>query len=118
MQLNLPDAPPARSAAPARSASGVVGYVGAYHATGDACAYLQSLAVDPAHRRQGVATALLAEARRWAAAQGAERLIADVAARNYPALRLLQRAGFAFCGFNDRCYPKDEVAVFLSVELR
>ena len=62
--------------------------------------------------------ALLAEARRWAAAQGAERLIADVAARNYPALRLLQRTGFAFCGFNDRCYPKDEVAVFLSVELR
>lgn len=118
MQLNLPDAPPGRAAPAERSAASVVGYVGAYHAAGDACAYLQSLAVDPTRRRQGIAAALLAEARRWAAAQGAERLIADVAARNYPALRLLQRTGFAFCGFNDRCYPKDEVAVFLSVELR
>ena len=110
MQLSLPPA--------GRGASAVVGYAGAFHATGDACAYVQSLAVDPSHRRQGIATALLAEARRWATARGAERLIADVAARNYPALRLLQRTGFAFCGFNDRCYPKDEVAVFLSVELR
>ena len=47
----------------------------------------------------------------------AEGLMADVSARNYPALRLLQQAGFAFCGFNDRCYPNGEVALFFSCRL-
>jgi ribosomal-protein-alanine N-acetyltransferase len=96
----------------------VVGYLGAYHRQGESFAYLQSLAVDSAYRRRGIASRLLAEASRWAAGQGAGRILADVAARNYPALRLLRKTGYAFCGYNDRCYPKDEVAVFLSVEVR
>jgi ribosomal protein S18 acetylase RimI-like enzyme len=96
----------------------VVGYVAARFRTGDPCAYLQSLTVDPAHRRQGIGSRLLGEACRWAAQEGAGRLLADAGARNYPALRLLRRAGFTFCGYNDRCYLKDEVAVFLSVDVR
>jgi ribosomal protein S18 acetylase RimI-like enzyme len=99
-------------------AVGVVGYVAARFRAGDPCAYLQSLSVDPAHRRQGIGSRLLEEACRWAAREGAGRLLADAGARNYPALRLLRRAGLTFCGYNDRCYLKDEVAVFLSVDVR
>jgi ribosomal protein S18 acetylase RimI-like enzyme len=96
----------------------IVGYVAAYRRTGDPYAYLQSLAVDTAYRRRGIGTRLVSEVCRWAAEEGAGRLMADIGARNYPAMRLLQKAGFSFCGYNDRCYPKDEVAVFLSVGLR
>ena len=96
----------------------MVGYVAARFRAGDPCAYLQSLTVDPAYRRQGIGSRLLGEACRWAAQEGAGRLLADAGARNHPALRLLRRAGFTFCGFNDRCYLKDEVAVFLSVDVR
>lgn len=96
----------------------VVGYVAVAAAPRDETAYLRSLVVDRAFRRQGVGARLLAEAKRWAVRQGAGRLTADVQARNYPALRLLQKASFAFCGFNDCCYPDYEVAVFFSTRLR
>jgi len=102
---------PARSDAPAT----VIGYV--VVAASNRSAYLRTLVIDRKHRRKGVAARLLAAAQRWAAGQGAEGLMADVPARNYPALRLLQKAGFTFCGFNDRCYPDGEVAVFFSCRL-
>jgi len=95
-----------------------VGYIVAAAAARDPNAYVRTLVVDRAQRRSGVGARLLAEAKRWAARQGADRLIADVPARNYPALRLLQKTGFAFCGFNDCCYPDHEVAVFFSTRLR
>ncbi|MGH2350476.1 MAG: GNAT family N-acetyltransferase [Chloroflexota bacterium] len=107
----------AAEGSPANGRSSVAGYVVAA-APRDEYAYLQALVVDKAYRRQGIAGRLLAEACRWAANQGASQLMADVPARSYPALRLLQKSGFAFCGFNDRCYPSNEVAVFFSVDLR
>ena len=103
-------------AAPDRGSPGtIVGY--AVVAAGDASAYLRTLVVDRKHRRKGIASRLLAAAQRWAAGQGADGLMADVPARNYPALRLLQKAGLTFCGFNDRCYPDGEVALFFSCRL-
>ena len=100
------------------SAGKVVGYIAAAAVPDDANAYLRSLVVDPAYRRRGIASRLLAEAARWAAGHGAVQFMADVPARNYPALQLLQQAGFAFCGYNDRCYPNHEVAIFLATRLR
>ena len=125
VQLGLPapraeDVPTARPEAFSSPSSEprIVGYIVAAAAARDPNAYVRTLVVDRAQRRSGVGARLLAEAKRWAARQGADRLIADVPARNYPALRLLQKTGFAFCGFNDCCYPDHEVAVFFSTRLR
>lgn len=116
VQLSLPPAP-AGQRPPGSMPSQVVGYVSVACAPRDENAYLRALVVDRAHRRKGVGGRLIAEAKRWAGAQGAARLIADAPARNYPALRLLQKTGFAFCGFNDCCYSDHEVAVFFSARL-
>ena len=96
----------------------IVGYVVAAGAPRDGQAYLRTLVVDKGYRRAGTGARLLAEAKRWAARLGADCLIADAPARNYPAIRLLQKAGFAFCGFNDSCYDDKEVAVFFCARLR
>lgn len=115
-----PDLPPNRApvdGTPAHAAQ-VVGYVAVASAARDQNSYLRSLVVSRSHRRQGTGSRLLAEAKRWAMRQGASHLMADVAARNYPAIRLLQKGGFAFCGYNDRCYPDQEVAIFFSASLR
>ncbi|MDQ3701087.1 MAG: GNAT family N-acetyltransferase [Chloroflexota bacterium] len=110
---------PAADEAPLRDRlSPIVGYVAVAYRDGDAYAYLQSLTVDSVYRRRGIAGRLLTEGCRWAADQGAGRMMADVAARNYPALRLLMKAGFTFCGYNDRSSRDNEVAVFFSVGLR
>jgi len=103
---------------PPADAGTIVGYAVAAAAPGDANAFLRTLVVDQPHRRKGIGGRLLSAAQRWGAAQGAAELMADVPARNYPALRLLQKDGFSFCGFNDRCYPGSEVALFFSYRLR
>jgi ribosomal protein S18 acetylase RimI-like enzyme len=109
VQLGLPGAP---------ERGKIVGYVVAAGAPRDGQAYLRTLVVDREYRRAGTGARLLAEAKRWAARQGADCLIADAPARNYPAIRLLQKSGFTFCGFNDSCYSDKEVAVFFGARLR
>ena len=122
VQLGLPSdpapAPPAEDDEPDEPRGKVVGYVVAAGAPRDGQAYLRTLVVDRGYRRSGTGARLLAEAKRWAARQGADCLIADAPARNFPAIRLLQKSGFAFCGFNDSCYDDKEVAVFFCARLR
>ncbi len=63
-------------------------------AGGGECEIL-TLAVLPAERRRGVATALLASALREAAARGSGAIFLEVAADNHAACALYERHGFA-----------------------
>lgn len=54
---------------------------------------LLRLGVSPGHRRRGLATALLAAAVARARADGADRLLLEVGARNYAALAFYAREG-------------------------
>jgi len=56
---------------------------------------LHGLAVDPDHRRQGLATAVLAELVEWGAEQGARTAWLHVETDNAPALALYERLGFS-----------------------
>ncbi|SDT40247.1 Acetyltransferase (GNAT) family protein [Streptomyces sp. TLI_053] len=58
------------------------------------CAGVFCMATAPAHRRQGVAGAVLHIGARWAAARGAETLYLQVTAENTTARRLYERVGF------------------------
>ncbi len=53
------------------------------------------VAVEPAWRRRGLATALLLQALRWGAAQGARGAILSVLGTNVPARALYAKLGFA-----------------------
>jgi SAM-dependent methyltransferase/GNAT superfamily N-acetyltransferase len=57
-------------------------------------AYITSVSVEAGHARQGIASALLAEARRRAAALGMRCLALEVDAHNHAALRLYEQHGF------------------------
>jgi ribosomal protein S18 acetylase RimI-like enzyme len=56
--------------------------------------YVDALATDPAHRRRGVARALLAEADRMAAAAHLEGVALDTGIENRPARSLYEHTGF------------------------
>ncbi len=72
---------------------GLAGYAVSSYA-GD-LADLQRVAVDPAHRGRGVATALVRTLLEAARDDGAERVLLEVAADNAPAIALYGRHGFA-----------------------
>lgn len=84
---------------------------------GDACAAVLgrvaadeaevlTIATDPAHRRQGLATVLLARFHEEAAARGAERAFLEVAEDNAPARALYAAQGYAEVGRRPRYYVR------------
>ncbi len=84
--------------------------VQSWHLTG----WVDNLAVATAHRRQGIGTALLRKAAEWARQRGLSRLMLEIQTKNYPAICFCQKNGFAFCGFNDRYYTNQDIALFFA----
>jgi ribosomal protein S18 acetylase RimI-like enzyme len=64
------------------------------HTTGERFASLESLAVLPSHRGQGIGTLLLREVYRQVRAAGVEEMVIGVLATNEDAMRLYRREGF------------------------
>jgi len=59
----------------------------------DACVYISDVAVNAAERGQGVGKALMAQARAWGSAHGAQKLAWDVWDRNFTAKAFYERLG-------------------------
>lgn len=77
-------------------------------------AWITDLVVSPESRRQGVASALLMAAQDWGSARGHRRLFLEMQSKNYPAIRLAQKHGYEFCGYNDHYYLTQDVALFFA----
>lgn len=78
---------------------------------------LQRIATGSAHRRTGIATALLAEMISFAAAAGAERMLLEVREGNKPALAFYARAGFEEIDRRQRYYRDGTTAIVLQLTL-
>ncbi len=89
-----------------------VGYLGAMLGSASAVAWVTDLAVAPAQRRKGAASALLTAAQVWALERGVRRLILETQSKNQAYIRLAQKFGYDFCGYNDQYYPTQDVALF------
>ncbi|MFN8529985.1 MAG: GNAT family N-acetyltransferase [Anaerolineae bacterium] len=101
-----------------RDTDQIVGYLtmmhNAIHHIGD----VQEIVIDRPHRRSEVGTRLVNVARRWAKEHQIIRMTVHTQTKNYPAMAFLQQLGFTFCGFNDRFFPNQDIAVFFTQSLR
>ena len=84
----------------------------------DSSAWITDLVVAAEWRRRGVADALLAAAHEWASARGHRRLFLEMQSKNHPAIRLAQKHGYEFCGYNDHYYQSQDVALFFARALK
>ncbi len=80
--------------------------------------WVTDLVVNVVSRRKGVGSALLAAGQEWAASRSHRRLILEMQAKNLPAIRLAQKFGYEFCGYNDQYYINQDVAIFFSKNLK
>lgn len=96
----------------------VRGYVDLLAAPWQVMVHAVNLAVDQRYRRRGIGTALMREARQWAVAQGARAILAEMTTKSYPAISFYRKLGFEFCGFNDRYYTNQDIALFFVQMLR
>jgi len=69
-------------------------------------------------RRQGVASALLSGIQAWALERGVRRIVLETQSKNHPCIRLAQKFGYEFCGYNDQYYPNQDVALFFGRALK
>ena len=95
-----------------------VGYVSLLERGTASTVWVMDLVVDMANRRHGVAFALLAAGQAWAESRAHRRLILEVQSKNLPAIRLAQKSGFEFCGYNDQYYLNKDVALFFAKVLK
>lgn len=87
--------------------------VQAWHQTG----WVNNLVVAKGYRRQGIGTALMKAALRWAEERNLRTIMLETQTKNYPAICFYQKHGFVFCGFNDHYYATKDIALFFAHSL-
>ena len=95
-----------------------VGYICASEEHTASIAWVTDLVVTQERRRQGAASALLTAAQNWALERGVKRLVLEMQSKNQPCIRLAQKFGYEFCGYNDQYYPTQDVALFFGRALK
>jgi ribosomal protein S18 acetylase RimI-like enzyme len=103
---------------PSAPSSQIIGYLNMDAYDWHGIGWVADLVIAPAYRRQGIARQLLQAGINWARDAGLGRLIFETQTRNHPAIRFLEKNGFSFCGYNDRFYANQEIALFFSLDLR
>jgi GNAT superfamily N-acetyltransferase len=95
-----------------------VGYICAVEDRASAIARVTDIVVAPRWRRQGIGSALLNAAQAWALERGVNRLMLEMQSKNQACIRLAQKYGYEFCGYNDQYYPTQDVTLFFGRGLR
>jgi len=95
-----------------------VGYVGVVEKHVSAVAWITDIAVESSVRRRGVAANLLTAVQAWALERGVRRIVLETQSKNHPCIRLAQKFGYEFCGYNDQYYPTQDVALFFGRALK
>jgi GNAT superfamily N-acetyltransferase len=90
----------------------VIGYTRMNETYIQCTALLTDVIVSPRYRRQGVATAMILAAQSWAISRKNNRMMIEMIAKNAPAIRLAQKLGFEFSGYNDAYYETKDIALF------
>jgi ribosomal protein S18 acetylase RimI-like enzyme len=65
-----------------------------------------------------VGSGLLSAAQEWAQERSHGRLILEMQSKNVPAIRLAQKFGYEFCGYNDHYYLTQDVALFFAKAIK
>jgi ribosomal protein S18 acetylase RimI-like enzyme len=76
--------------------------------------WITDVVVGKSMRGKGLARKLLGAAEAWGLQRGLRRAIVEVQSKNAPAIRLVQKLGFEFCGYNDQYYSTRDVALFFA----
>lgn len=76
--------------------------------------WITDLVVGRPMRHQNLARKLVAAAEAWGVQRGLRKAMIEVQSKNAPAVRMVQKLGFEFCGYNDQYYSTRDVALFFS----
>lgn len=96
----------------------IKGYINLTYASVSATGWIADFGVERRFRRMGVGSVLLAAALQWGRSNHMHRVILETQSKNYPAIAFAQKHGLTYCGYNDRYYPNQDVAIFFGANLK
>jgi ribosomal protein S18 acetylase RimI-like enzyme len=96
----------------------VIGYIGFMLEIAPLTTWVTDLAIKRRFRRQGIGSALLLAAQEWGLQHDSRNLVLEMQPKNHAAIRLAQKLGFDFCGYNDRYYANRDICLFFAKNLR
>lgn len=96
----------------------VIGYLTMWNDPIYRVARVNDLVVSRTYRNHRIATRLLNVSRQWAREHDLTQMTMEIQTKNYPGIMFCQQRGFTFCGFNDRLFPNQDIAIFFSQSLR
>jgi len=70
------------------------------------------------NRGKGIGTALILAAQDWGMERNCRRAIVEMQSKNYPAIQLIRKLGYEFCGYSDQYYLNQDIALFFARMLR
>lgn len=92
----------------------IIGYVNLNHRSSTKLVNIFDLVIARRFRKQGFGSILIEAARVWAIKQGADRITIEMQSKNFPGISLALKLGFEFCGYSDRYYDNQDIALFFS----
>ncbi len=91
-----------------------VGYITIWEQLASNAAWIRDLVVRERNRRQGIGTALILAGQEWAVRKRLKRMIVEMQSKNYPAIQMVKKLGFDFCGYNDNYFENQDIAILFS----
>ncbi len=95
-----------------------IGYISSSSYQTTSNVWIKDLVVHERWRRQGVATSLVKAMADWGEERGLKRMTLEMSSKNYPTIKLAQKLGFEFCGYNDFYYQNNDIAIFFARLIR
>ncbi len=95
-----------------------IGYISITEGLAPLTAWVTDIAVHPTARRQGIASGLILAGQDWATQKGYRRMVLEMQSKNMAGIRMAQKLGYEFCGYNDHYYENQDIAVFFAISLR
>ncbi len=95
-----------------------VGYVRVKEQLVPSTAWISDMAVIKSARRQGIASGLVLAAQEWAIQRNLRRMMMEMQSKNFPGIRMANRLGFEFCGYQDHYYANRDIGLFFTRFLR
>jgi RimJ/RimL family protein N-acetyltransferase len=96
----------------ALSSNQLVGYLRMTDQLVPGTVWITDLVIGKNFRRKGIATALIIATHQWALQRNSHRSVIEMPSKNNAAIKLAQKLGYEFCGYNDQYYVSRDVAVF------
>jgi len=95
-----------------------IAYISLIDGPAQASGWVTDIVVDLRYRKMGVGTQLLNAAKGWCKTRGMNQLFLEMQSKNYPAICLARKNGFAFSGYSDRYYSDQDIVLFFTKAIR